>query len=471
MAKKDKIGFKARSLEDFDKKSTELTSSNWLQTSAEALKINTAKLWTGFYELDMILYGGLPYGKFFEVYGPDSSGKSLLGICASANALRTCREVDCITPIMSFVDFETGEEKTTCRCGKCSNMNVIYVDDENKIDHAWAQVNGWPRTGDPLNKHFRAGTPSSADFLSDMTRIAIKSKVLDFLVVDSWAALFPESREGRTAMEQQPGDHAKAIQNLINGILHENIQNQNSGSPKCTILGINQIRSKIGGYGNPETTPGGWMLKYIDSGKGRMLSPKTNEGIQNEKMTAQGEHYVDFNFKLEKAAFGVGKGAVAGWRKYNRKYGDNVPGDTNEPVRMQKDLKALGLAGKSSAKSGGYHLLGIPFKTVNEMVKALQTPAMQWAVRFAVLHTITTPETRPYIDISRFDYNPFYQFNLGEEKETEDGRVIQAITLVRRQQSTQVRVRKKRAEKEDIVEATVKKSLGELGTPVPESDE
>jgi len=468
--KKDKLSFTARSLADFSDKSAELTGSNWLQTSAEAVKINSVKLWTGFYELDMILYGGVPYGKFFEVYGPDSSGKTLLAMCVAARALRTCRE--CVTPIMEFVDYETGDLLTVCRCHKNSPMNVIYADPENKADHNWGQINGWPKKGDPLEKHFRVGSPSSADFLSDMTRIAIKSKVLDLLVADSWAALFPESREGRTAMEQQPGDHAKAIQNLLNGILHENIKNQNEGAHKTTIFGINQIRSKIGGYGNPETTPGGWFLKYIDTGKGRMLSPKTNEGIQNPKMTGQGEHYVDFNFKLEKAAFGVGKGSVAGWRIYNRRYGDNMPGDTNEPVRMQKDLKALGFVEKTKK---GYKLLGLEFPTVTTMVKALQTPAMQWAVRFAVMYRTTTPETRQYIDVNRFDYNPYYRFDLGEEKENADGRFTQEIKLVRRESPTKRSVSKKRAKRIkkaiDVVEATVQKALSELGTPVSEGDE
>jgi len=465
--KKDKIGFKARSLEDFDKKSTELTSSQWLQTAAEAVKINSVKLWTGFYEFDMITYGGLPYGKFFEVYGPDSSGKTLLAMRAAAQALRICRE--CVTPILEFIDYETGETAKTCRCSKQSNMNVIYADPENKADHAWGQVNGWPRKGDPLEKHFRVGSPSSADFLSDMTRIAIKSKVLDFFVADSWAALFPESREGRTAMEQQPGDHAKAIQNLLNGILHENIKNQNEGAfNKTTILGINQIRSKIGGYGNPETTPGGWFLKYIDSGKGRMLSPKTNEGIQADKMTGQGEHYVDFNFKLEKAAFGVGKGSVAGWRVYNRKYGDNVPGGTNEPKRMQDDLKRLGIHRK---EKNSHFLLGIKFDNATNMVKALETPAMQWAIRFASMFKGSTPETKAYIDIERFDYNPFYRFQVDEPVDKGEGIVTQEITLVRRESPTKGSVRKRRTRKPDVVKATVKKSLSELGTPVPEGDE
>jgi hypothetical protein len=275
-------------------------------------------------------------------------------------------------------------------------------------------------------------------------------------------------------MEQQPGDHAKAIQNLLNGILHENIKNQNAGTYKTTILGINQIRSKIGGYGNPETQPGGWFLKYIDSGKGRMMSPKTNEGIKTNKMTGQGEHYVDFSFKLEKASFGVGKGSVANWRVYNRRYGDNVPGDTNEPLRMQADLKTLHFAGPLDGK---YQLLGLKFDTMTHMVKALQTQAMQWAVRFAVMYKMTTPETRQYIDIARFDYNPYYRFELGEETTSADGRFTQEVKLVRRESPTKRSVPKKRAKKQaaeeakDVVASVIDKSLSELGTPVSESDE
>ena len=476
MAKKKepKVTFEASSLEDFVTKANKAVDANWLQTAADASKLNSVKLWTGFYELDMSLYGGLPYGKFFEVFGEDSSGKSLLAMRFATQCLHTCRA--CVTPILEFTDYDTGETKTTCRCGKNAHMNVIYIDSEDKIDFHWAQVNGWPKKGDPLSKHFYAGSPKSADFLADMTRIAIKNKVLDVLIVDSWAALFPESREGRTSMEQQPGDHAKAIQNLLQSILHENIQNQQKGAHKVTILGTNQIRSKIGAmFGNPETVPGGWFLKYIDVGKGRMMSTKTNEGIDKAKMTTTGEHYVDFNFKLYKAAFGVGKGVTASWRVYNRKYGDKRPGDTNEVVMMQKDLKALDIVRSSATGSDkGFYLWGLKFDKATTMVDALKTPAMQWLVRYSVGFIVSTPETRAYIDIDRFDYNPFYTLEVDEDPEggkVVGGEKIPRFTLVKKEPTARKATRKKRGKREAVIETAIAKELDRNGSTLPSGDE
>ena len=485
MAKKKepKITFEAKSLEEFVSKANTAVDANWLQTAADASKFNSVKIWTGFYELDMVLYGGIQYGKFFEVFGEDSSGKSLLAMRFATMCLHMCRE--CVTPILEFTNYTTGENRTTCLCGKCSPMNVIYIDSEDKIDFHWAQVNGWPKKNDPLSKHFYAGSPKSADFLADMTRIAIKNKVLDVLIVDSWAALFPESREGRTSMEQQPGDHAKAIQNLLQSILHENIQNQQKGHHKVTILGINQVRSKIGvSFGNPETVPGGWFLKYIDVGKGRMMAPKTNEGIDKAKMTTTGEHYVDFSFKLHKAAFGVGKGATAGWRVYNRKYGDKRPGETNEVNRMQSDLKNLGIveavAKTEKDKEGnvvrekGFYLCGVHFEKSSQMVDALKTPAMQWMVRYAVGFTLATPETRPYIDYDRFNYNPFYNLEVDEDpadSKVVDGEKLPTFTLVKHQPKARKAARKKRGKREAAVEAAIAKELDRNGSTLPASDE
>jgi len=459
--KKDKPAFEAKTLEDFVAKSNEALGSNWLQTAAEATRLNSVKLWTGFYELDMMLYGGLPYGKFFEVFGEDSSGKSLLAVRFATQCLHTCRH--CVTPILEFTNYETGEIKKTCMCGKCEPMNVIYVDSEDKLDYHWAHVNGWPKKNDPLAKHLYAGSPRSADFLSDMTRIAIKNKVLDVLIVDSWAALFPESREGRTAMEQQPGDHAKAIQNLLQAILHENIGNQHESTRKVTILGTNQVRSKIGAYGsNPETTPGGWFLKYIDVGKGRMMAPKTNDGIDKAKMTATGEHYVDFTMKLYKSAFGVGKGSTAEWRVYNRLYGDKQPGSTNEIVRMQNDLKSLGIVQKQTK---GITFLGMHFDKVGDMLQVLDTPAMQWTVRGAIGHALATPETRSYIDLARYDYNPFYRLVMAGD---DDGEDIPKYRL----EKSESKVRKtRRKRKSDAIEQAIEKDKRREGAPVPPSDE
>jgi len=83
----------------------------------------------------------------------------------------------------------------------------------------------------------------------------------DFAVVmvDSVAALIPEARVEHNYDQQTIGLHARLMSAGIQKILPV------AKRTNTLLVFINQIRNKIGGYGNPETTTGGEALPFYAS--------------------------------------------------------------------------------------------------------------------------------------------------------------------------------------------------------------
>ena len=180
---------------------------------------------TGSIGLDLALgIGGVPEGRIIEVYGPESSGKTTLALQITAEAQKNGK-------IAAFIDAEHALD-----VGYAKNLGV---DVENLL----------------------VSQPDYGEQALDIVETLARSGAVDFIVVDSVAALTPKVEIDGDMDEQQVGVQArlmsKALRKLT-GILHK---------MNCTVLFINQIRMKIGmmGYGSPETTTGGNALKFYAS--------------------------------------------------------------------------------------------------------------------------------------------------------------------------------------------------------------
>lgn len=87
----------------------------------------------------------------------------------------------------------------------------------------------------------------------------MRSGSVDLIVVDSVAALTPKSEIEGDMGDAPPGLQARLMSQALRKL---------TGSitkTKSMVIFINQIRMKIGGYGNPETTTGGNALKFYSS--------------------------------------------------------------------------------------------------------------------------------------------------------------------------------------------------------------
>lgn len=392
----------------------------WYARTADCLKAGTVKFYTGHLDLDLNLMGGFPYGKLSMVSGADSTGKTTLLLRVVARMLRTCRQ--CFTPILDFTNYETGEIRTECACGRKEPMNGVFVDAEDRFDPVWGAKHGLPvHKDDPLINHLIVVKPSTGEMVTDAVRKMMTDNVLDFVIVDSFATLFPESRDIQVQKEKpsMPGDSAKMLQGLLSTILHENLRHGMAVKRRCTVIGTQQLRAKIGNSYGPDTMiPGGWFLKHGLTTHIAMWAPKANEGIDKKKMADGSTHYLDFRGKIAKASLGGNEHNEVTWRVYAKPYATYSAGDSDEPKRVLEGLNLLKMAGKT--KAGGYTLLGLPFKTVADMMEAVrQNESFSLLTRFILMYNKLPDDSRAYLDIDRYNYDPFYE--LKQDGESADG--------------------------------------------------
>ena len=169
--------------------------------------------------LDWALGGGWPLGRFCELYGHFSSGKSL--ICLKTIAAAQKRGMSC-----------------------------VYIDAENGFDPVFATS-----VGVDVNKLLLSQL-SQGESAIDLVNNLLEAKI-DLIVVDSVAALVP-----KVEMEEEM-EHlniAPAARLMSKGLRKMNALNMNT-----LVLFINQIRMSPGSYGNPEVTTGGKALGHYAS--------------------------------------------------------------------------------------------------------------------------------------------------------------------------------------------------------------
>lgn len=178
---------------------------------------------TGSLGLDLALgVGGLPRGRVIEIYGPESSGKTTLTLHA-------------IAEMQKFG-------------GMCA-----FVDAEHALDVNYAQ-----RLGVNL-QDLLISQPDTGEQALEITDALVRSGTIDLVVIDSVAALTPKSEIIGEMGDSLPGLQARLMSQALRK-LTSSIQ-----KTKSMVIFINQIRQKIGGYGNAETTTGGNALKFYSS--------------------------------------------------------------------------------------------------------------------------------------------------------------------------------------------------------------
>lgn len=166
--------------------------------------------------------GGIPRGKMVELFGPESSGKSLLSLYLMASAQK-------------------------------QGLECALLDIEQSFDPIWAKKHGVNSDKLVFSNSFNSGEQA----LEYAYQIC-KSGSFALVVIDSTAALTPLSEiEGSLEDNARVGAQAQLMSRGCRKIRGA------CGQTNTTCLFINQIREKIGVmYGSPETTPGGRALKF-----------------------------------------------------------------------------------------------------------------------------------------------------------------------------------------------------------------
>lgn len=178
---------------------------------------------TGSLKLDIALgIGGLPRGRMVEIFGWESSGKTTIALNVIADAQK-------------------------------QGLNCLLVDAENAFDPEYADALG------VVVDDLQYCQPSYGEQGFEVVDRLISSEKADVVVIDSVAAMIPKAELEGEHGDSKMGLHARlmsqACRKLVGLVAQKNV----------LIIFINQLRHKIGGYGNPEVTTGGMALQFYTS--------------------------------------------------------------------------------------------------------------------------------------------------------------------------------------------------------------
>lgn len=176
---------------------------------------------SGSYGLDYCLgVGGYVRGRFYEIFGPESVGKSTLAY----SALKEARKL---------------------------GLKCLYVDAEHTLDKRLLAQMG----ADPDNIVYVHGYTGEQNL--DIAEAIMQTGDIGLCVVDSIAALLPTSEANLASFDDQTiGVHSRLISRMCRVFVPL------AAKTSTAVLCINQTRNKIGAYGDPTTTTGGNALKF-----------------------------------------------------------------------------------------------------------------------------------------------------------------------------------------------------------------
>lgn len=238
-------------LEEVIKEIQEKFGEGSIMQLGKMIKVPVEVISTGSLALNIALgVNGIPKGRIIEIYGAESSGKTTLTLHIIAQAQK--------------------------RGGKAA-----FIDSEHALDPDYAK-----KIGVKLES-LLISQPDSGEQALDIVEALVRSGQLDVIVVDSVAALTPQSEIEGEMGDQQIGLQARLMSRALRKLTFL------ISKTKTALIFINQTRMQINrgiGFGNPLTTPGGKALKFYASVRielNRIAQIKKGEEIIGSRIRAK----------------------------------------------------------------------------------------------------------------------------------------------------------------------------------------
>lgn len=222
----------------------------------------------GSISLDFCTYGGLHPGRFIELSGPESSGKTTVAAMAAGAYQRT-------HPAES----------------------ILFVDMEGTFDPTWAIKVGLKV--DTQFLYYETVGQSGEKVLNhivDFIRAGVR-----FIIIDSLPMLVPEQVQSEDDLEQKSmGGNAKLLSDFTSrytGLVHKT---------QAIVIGINQLRDNMTKYGDPIKTTGGRAWKHACSmrlmvKKGEFFD-QNGEKVKKKDAQSPAGHFIEMHVLKNKDA-------------------------------------------------------------------------------------------------------------------------------------------------------------------------
>ena len=224
-AKKVEETSKEKALENAIKQISKEFGEGSIMKLGENLSMNIEVIPTGSINLDLALgVKGVPRGRVIEVYGAESSGKTTIALHIVAEAQK-------------------------------NGGVAAFIDAEHALDPVYAKALGVDV------EELLISQPDYGEQALEIADLLVRSNAVDIIVVDSVAALVPKVEIDGEMSDQHMGLQARLMSKALRKLT------ATLNKSKTTMIFINQIRDKIGGFGfGPQTTTtGGKALKFYAS--------------------------------------------------------------------------------------------------------------------------------------------------------------------------------------------------------------
>lgn len=215
---------------------------------------------TGMPTLDICLNGGIPGGRFVEIYGDASTGKSLL----SCSILSQCQAMG---GIAALLDTEAGSSEEFMQRIGLDTDNLIYSVPDT-IEQVFDDLIGIINARNSVDKDLPLCV------VWDSVAATSSEEELEKILSDGLAA-------------NTVATHARQISKMLRNI------NSYLTRENCTFIAINQTREKIGVlFGDNETTFGGRAIEYYAALRIKISKVRQIKNADGDKIGIDARAYV-----------------------------------------------------------------------------------------------------------------------------------------------------------------------------------
>lgn len=196
-------------------------------------------------------YGGIPRGRIIEFAGEENGGKTTTALDIVANAQKLFEkeyneELDELDRLICAGSVRKEQTTRYDYLKERGIKKVVYCDCENTLDDEWATKLG-VNTQDML---LLKPMSQSAEEIFEMLLQMIETDEVGLVIIDSLGVMLSQQAYDKDVTEKTYGGIAAAL------TLFSKKAEMLCTKYDCTIIGINQLREDMSGFGQMVTTGG-----------------------------------------------------------------------------------------------------------------------------------------------------------------------------------------------------------------------